>query len=145
MGRVLADVAAYEEEPHHLIFTCLFSLSILCVSSYVELCTTYPVVLTVVQRRNIAMLMPKYDRSSITPENPTHLCHRWIPPSQHPDLKSWCLGCFWSYFFLVCRTHGHTYDFPFVGKRQHRNENTTYTTTHAFVYYHRKIMAIHDK
>ncbi len=46
MGRVLADIAAYEEEPHRLIFTCLFSLSLLCVSSYVELCTTYPVVLT---------------------------------------------------------------------------------------------------
>jgi hypothetical protein len=57
MGRVLADVAAYKEEPHRLIFTCLFSLSILCVSSYVELCTTYPVVLTVVQRRNIAMVL----------------------------------------------------------------------------------------
>jgi len=25
MGRVLADVAAYEEEPRRLIFTCLFS------------------------------------------------------------------------------------------------------------------------
>jgi hypothetical protein len=88
-------------------------------------------VFSVYNRVCTLMLMPKYDRSSITPENPTRLCHRWIPPSQHSDQKSWCLGCFWSYFFLVCRTYGHTYDFPFVGKRQHRNKNTTYTTTNA--------------
>ena len=61
MGRVLADVAAYEEEPRRLIFTCLFfSLFFVC-AFLVELCTTYPVVLTVVQRRNIAMGDDSYD------------------------------------------------------------------------------------
>ena len=59
MGCVLADGAAYtEEEARRLIFTCLFSLSLVCdvCVFYVELCTTYPVIRTVVQRRNITMI-----------------------------------------------------------------------------------------
>jgi len=56
MGRVLADCAANRGGGSSTHFHMSFlSLSIVCVF-YVELCTTYLVVRTVVQRRNITMM-----------------------------------------------------------------------------------------
>ena len=56
MGRVLADGAAYRGGGSSTHFHVSFlSLLFECVF-YVELCTTYPVVRTVVQRRNITMI-----------------------------------------------------------------------------------------
>jgi len=57
MGRVLADGAAYRGGGSSAHFHMSFlSLSFVCVF-YVELCTTYPVVRSVVQRRNITMVL----------------------------------------------------------------------------------------
>ena len=93
------------------------------------------------------MLMPKYDRSSITPENPTHLCRGWIPPSQHPDQNSWCLGWFCQIFslFVVCTVVCMT--FSMLGKRDTESKNMTFSDTitpKCLRLYRREIMAIHD-